>query len=118
MLSFDSSRFLTILVQGISFVAAFAAVAAAIIMYQVTKKFGSGILAGGFRSIASGVLFIAFGIIIDALSSYLLLSFSGIASNVFFILIFVVKGVCFVTGTYIIVIGSKKTADRLESLTK
>ncbi len=118
MLGFDSTRFLTILVQGISFVAAFAAVAAAVIMYQVTKKFGSGILAGGFKSIASGVLFIAFGIIIDALSSYLLLSFSTITTSIFFILIFVVKGACFVTGTYIIVIGSKKTADKLEGLTK
>lgn len=118
MFDFDSTRFLTILVQGISFVAAFAAVAAAVLMYQVTKKFGSGILASGFKSIASGVLFLALGITIDALSSYLLLSFSGILGNVFFVLIFVIKGVCFVTGTYIIVIGSKRTADHLENLTK
>jgi len=60
----DTQRFFTILIEGISFVAAFAAVAAAFIMYEVTKKFGSGILASGFKSISAGVLFLALGIII------------------------------------------------------
>jgi hypothetical protein len=110
----DSSRFFTILVEGVSFVAAFAAVAAAVIMYQVTKKFGSGILASGFKSIAVGVLFLALGIIIDALNSYFVLSYN----NIFSALVFLIKGICFVVGTYIIVIGSKRTADKLESLTK
>jgi len=110
----DTARFFTILVNGISFIAAFAAIAAAMIMYQVTKKFGSGILASGFKSISSGVLFLALGIIIDALNSYFLLS----TNNVYSILVFTIKGACFVIGTYIIVIGSKRTADRLESLTK
>ena len=111
---FDTARFFTILVEGVSFVAAFAAVTAAFLMYQVTKKFGSGIIASGFKSISSGVLFIALGIIIDALSSYFLLSYTSIYSA----LIFLIKGICFVVGTYIIVIGSKRTADKLESLTK
>lgn len=110
----DTAQFFTILVNGVSFVAAFAAIAASVLMYQVTKKFGSGILASGFKSISAGVLFLALGIIIDALNSYFLLSYN----NVFSALIFLIKGICFVVGTYIIVIGSKRTADKLESLTK
>src|SRR3989344_9596915 len=106
----DSARFFTILVEASSFVAAFAAIAAAGIMYQVTKKFGSGILASGFKAISTGVLFIALGIIIDALTSYFVLSYS----NIYSALIFLIKGLCFVVGTYIIVIGSKNTADKLE----
>lgn len=114
MYEFNNLQFLTIIVNGISFVAAFAALAAAVIMYQVTKKFGSGILAHGFQTIATGVLFLALGIIIDAVNSYFQISYS----NVYSVGVFLIKGVCFVVGTYIIVIGSKKTADRLESLTK
>lgn len=113
-MQFDSVQFLTILVNGISFIAAFAAIAAAVIMYQVTKKFGSGILARGFRTIGTGVLFIALGIIIDAINSYLQISYS----NVFTVGVFLIKGICFVVGTYTIVIGSKKTIDKLENLTK
>lgn len=111
---FDTSRFLTIIVEGISFVAAFAALAAAVIMYQVTKKFGSGILASGFKSIALGVLFLALGIIIDALNSSLQIQYN----NIYSVAVLVIKGACFVIGTYIIVIGTKNTADRLENLTK
>ena len=109
-----SLQFLTILVQGVSFIAAFAAITAAVIMYQVTKKFGSGILAHGFKTIGTGVLFLALGIIIDAINTYLRISYSDAAS----VGVFLIKGSCFVIGTYIIVIGSKKTADRLENLTK
>ncbi len=113
-MQFNGIQFLTILVNGISFVAAFAAIAAAVIMYQVTKKFGSGILAHGFKTIGTGVLFIAIGIIIDAVNSYLQLSYS----NPYSVGIFMIKGFCFVIGTYTIVIGSKKTIDKLENLTK
>jgi hypothetical protein len=113
-MQFNGIQFLTILVNGISFVAAFAAIAAAVIMYQVTKKFGSGILAHGFKTIGTGVLFIAIGIIIDAVNSYLQLSYS----NPYSVGIFIAKGFCFVIGTYTIVIGSKKTIDKLENLTK
>lgn len=113
-MEFNSIQFLTIFVNGISFIAAFAAIAAGVIMYQVTKKFGSGILAHGFKMIGTGVLFIALGIIIDALNSYFKLEPTSAASvGVFFI-----KGLCFVVGMYIIVIGSKKTIDKLENLTK
>lgn len=110
----DIDRLFTILVEGVAFIAAFAAITGAVIMYQLTKKFGGGIIASGFKSISSGVFFIALGILIDALNSYFLLA----TNNVYSVLIFLIKGTCFVAGTYIIVIGSKRTADRLESLTK
>jgi len=110
----NNLQFLTILVQGVSFIAAFAALTASVIMYQVTKKFGSGILAHGFKTIGTGVLFIALGIIIDAINTYLQITPTELASAG----VFLIKGICFVTGTYIIVIGSKKTADRLENLTR
>lgn len=93
--------------------AAFAAITAGILMSNVTKKFGSGILASGFKTISTGVLFIAAGIIIDAVSSYI-----QIASNFTLAAILIAKEIFFVVGTYIIVIGSKKTGDKLESLTK
>lgn len=112
------TNLLPILVQGGSFIAAFAAIAAAVIMFSVTKKFGSGILANGFKSIAIGVVFIAIGIIIDALNSYLQLNLSGTAFASILVVILLVKDILFVIGTYIIVIGSKKTGDKLESLTK
>lgn len=105
---------MTIVVNGISFIAAFAAITASVIMYQVTKKFGSGILAHGFKTIGTGVLFVALGIIIDAINSYLQIG----ASNFFSVGVYVIKGVCFVVGTYTIVIGSKRTIDKLENLTK
>lgn len=109
----DSSKLLIILIQAGSFIAAFAAVAAGVIMMSVTKKFGSGILASGFKSISVGVLFIAAGIIIDAVNSYIQISSSQIATA-----IILIKEALFVIGTYIIVIGSKNTGDKLESLTK
>lgn len=111
---FDSVQFITILVNGVSFIAAFAAIAAAVIMYQVTKKFGSGILAHGFKTIGTGVLFLALGIIIDAVNNYLQIS----TTNVYSLGVFLIKGTCFVVGTYTIVIGSKRTIDKLENLTK
>lgn len=105
---------ITILVQVASFIAAAAAIFGAVIMFQVTKKFGTGILASGFRNIASGVLFIALGIIIDALTSSLFI----LSDSVYTGLLFLIKAGCFVTGTYMIVIASKKTADGLENITK
>lgn len=105
-------------VSAISFVAAFAAFTGAILMYKVTQKFGAGILARGFKNIASGVLCISFGIIIDALMAYMQRYLIVSYSNIYFVIIFIIKGLCFVIGTYMIVIGSKKTVDKLESLTR
>lgn len=109
----ETDKLLTIVIQGGSFVAAFAAIAAGVIMSSVTKKFGTGILASGFRTISMGVLFIAGGIIIDAINSYI-----QISSNLVIVFVLILKEILFVAGTYIIVIGSKSTGDKLESLTK
>lgn len=109
----DYAKLITILVQAGSFVSAFAAIAAGLIMASVTKKFGTGILASGFKTISLGVIFIALGIIIDAVNAYI-----QISSNAVSLSILLVKEALFVIGTYTIVIGSKKTGDKLESLTK
>lgn len=115
----DTQRVLTIIVEAGSFIAAFAAIAAGIVMASVTKKFGTGILASGFKTNSMGVLFIALGIIIDAGNSYLVVTgFATLLPPIVPIVILIAKEICFVLGTYIIVIGSKKTGDKLESLMK
>ncbi len=110
----DSERLLSIIIQAGSFISAMAAIVASVIMIQVTKKFGTGILASGFRSISVGVLFIALAIFIDAAQSYAQIS-SGMLEIITVLII--IKEILFIIGTYIIVIGSKKTGDKLESLT-
>lgn len=112
-MEFDATKLTTIILQAGSFIAAFAAIAAGVIMSSVTKKFGTGILASGFKTISVGVFFIAGGIVIDAVNSYI-----QISSNVVVAGILILKEALFVIGTYIIVIGSKNTGDKLESLTK
>lgn len=114
----DTGKILTIIVEAGSFIAAFAAIAAGVMMASVTKKFGTGILASGFKSISIGVLFIAFGIIIDAVNAYLQIISLPFDMSLIITIILVVKFTCYVVGTYIIVIGSKRTGDKLESLTK
>lgn len=109
----EINNILPIIIQAGSFIAAFAAITAGFIMHSVTKKFGTGILASGFKTISFGVFFIALGIIIDAIIEYLHLNNTNITLIILFI-----KDLLFVVGTYIIVIGSKKTGDSLESLTK
>ena len=51
----DTQKLLTIIIEAASFVAALASIAAGLIMANVTKKFGTGILASGFKTI-SGVV--------------------------------------------------------------
>src|SRR3989344_2604341 len=108
----ETERILTIVIQAASFIATFAAITAAIVMSSVRKKFGTGILALGFRTIAIGVFFIALGIVLDSASTYLQ------AQGTISVVLLLVKESLFVIGTYIIVIGSKRTVDKLESLTK
>lgn len=105
----------TIVIQAGSLISVFAGIVAAIIMSKVTKKFGTGVLASGFKSISVGVIFIAIGIFIDAIQTYIQLSYSIPSVEKWLI---IVKYALYVVGTYIIVIGSKKTGDQLESLTK
>jgi hypothetical protein len=112
----DAQKLLTIVIEAGSFIAALAAIAAGLIMANVTKKFGTGILASGFKTISVGVLFIAVAIIIDAGQSYLEVVSSTVTS--LNLIMLVLKVPFFIIGTYLIVIGSKKTGDKLESLTK
>lgn len=109
----DTEKLLLIIIQGGSFIAIFAAVAAGVIMSSVTKKFGTGILASGFKTISIGVFIIAAGITLDSLNSYVQIGNATVSAGVL-----IVKEALFVLGTYIIVIGSKNTGDKLESLTK
>ncbi|MEK7159858.1 MAG: hypothetical protein AAB702_00030 [Patescibacteria group bacterium] len=113
----DLGKLLTIIIQAGALISAFAAIVAAVIMSRVTKKFGTGILASGFKSISFGVFFIALGILVDAVETYLQsANFAPIEQ--FITVIILIKLLLFVIGTYVIVIGSKKTGDKLESLTQ
>ena len=113
----DTTKLLTIAIEAGAFISTMAALVAAIIMLRVTRKFGTGILASGFKAISFGVLFIALGILVDAVQNYLQIEgFTGLGQ--FITIILFIKLVLFVIGTYIIVIGSKRTGDKLESLTK
>ncbi len=110
----DMTQFLSLVVQAGAFISAFAAIAAGIIMARVTKKFGTGILASGFKTISLGIFLIALGIIFDAVQVYL-----DLANNPQVITIIIgLREMFFVAGTYTIVIGSKRTGDKLETLTK
>jgi len=113
-MSLDETKLLTIAIEAGALISTFAAIVAGIIMYRVKKHFGTGILATGFKSISIGVLFIAGGILLDSIQSFMGLSGMDEISSV----LLLVKDALFVIGTYIIVIGSKKTGDNLESLMK
>lgn len=109
----NSAQLINILTLAVYFIASFAALAAGIIMSKTTNRFGAGSLENGFKTISWGVFLIALGILVDALNSYM-----QISANIISILLILVKGTFFVLGTYTIVIGSKKTIDKLESLTR
>ena len=111
----DTGKLITIVIEAGSFIAAFAAIAAGVMMVQVRQKFGTGILASGFKTISIGVFFIAAAILMDAIQTYIQISLGTMYIALGVLLI---KEAFFVLGTYIIVIGSKKTGDKLESLTK
>ena len=113
----DTAKLITVLIESGSFIAAFAAIAAGFVMASVTKKFGTGILASGFKTNAIGISFIAAAILLDAVNAYLQLSGFGLPVFVTPVLL-LAKEALFVIGTYTIVIGSKKTGDTLEKHTK
>lgn len=113
----DTTKLLVIVIEAGALISTMAALAATVIMLRVTRKFGTGILASGFKAISFGVLFIALGIMVDTVQSYLQVEgFTGVQQ--FITIILIIKLILFVIGTYIIVIGSKRTGDKLESLTK
>lgn len=111
----DAQKLLVVIIEAGSFIASFAAIAAGIMMTSITRKFDTGILAAGFRTIAVGIFFLAAGILIDAVTAYLMLN--DIREFLLIIGLVITKEVFFVVGTYIVVIGSKKTGDKLQSLT-
>jgi hypothetical protein len=115
----DTTKLLSIIIEAGAFISAFAAIAAGIMMAEVTKKFGTGILASGFKTNSIGVFCIAIGIIFDAINTYLQVSgYAVLIPQLVTFALLALKYVFFVIGTYIIVIGSKKTGDKIESLTK
>jgi hypothetical protein len=110
----DYSRLAPILIEAASFIAAFAAITAAFIMAKFIRKFVTGILAIGFKTIGIGIFVLALGIVTDAVELYT--QAVNNPSALGFLLI--IRQVLFVLGTYIIVIGSKKMGDKLEKLSK
>lgn len=110
----DANRFLPVLIQATSFISAFAALAAGIIMARFLRKFVTGILATGFKTIGVGIFVIALGMIMDTVEIYVQ-AMNNPASLSFLL---VGKQVFFVIGTYIIVIGTKVMGDKLEELSQ
>lgn len=110
----DYTRLFPVLLEAASFISAFAAIVAGIIMARFLKKFVTGILATGFKTIGIGIFIIALGMIIDALALYI----QALTTPMPFNILLVVRQILFVIGTYIIVIGSKSMGDKLEILSK
>lgn len=110
----DTNRLLPVLIQATSFISAFAALAAGIIMARFLRKFVTGILATGFKTIGIGIFIIALGMIIDAVEIYV----QALNSPASLSILLVIRQIFFVIGTYIIVIGSKSMGDKLEELSK
>src|SRR5579864_1145230 len=117
MIILDTTHLLSVIVEAGSLISAFAAIAAGFVMSSVTKKFGTGILASGFKTNTVGVFFIALGIIFDAVISYIQVS-NIILDPVWTLCLLFTKEACFVLGTYVIVIGSKNTGDKIERILK
>ena len=110
----DYEKLLPVLMQAASFISAFAAIAAGIILARFLKKFVTGILARGFKTIGIGIFILALAIIIDALTIYIQALNTPTTQNI----LLVVRQILFVIGTYIIVIGCKTMGDKLEELSK
>ncbi|MDP2638049.1 MAG: hypothetical protein Q8P26_03240 [Candidatus Levybacteria bacterium] len=110
----DINKPMQLIVEAASFISAFAAIAAAIIMARFIKKFVTGILATGFKTIGVGIFILALGIIIDAVDIYIQTLNSTSSSSI----LLIIKQTLFVIGTFVIVIGSKNMGDKLEALSK
>lgn len=110
----DYAKLIPVLIEAASFIAAFAAIAAAIIMGRFIKKFVTGILAMGFKTIGIGIFVLALGIIIDAFALYTQALQNTTALNI----LLIIRQISFVAGTYVIVIGSKTMGDKLEIISK
>lgn len=96
------------LIEMAAIISALAGISAALIMKKVTRHFGTGIVATGYRFTAGGVAFIGLAMFIESIIQYLQLSLP---------ILTLAKEILLVAGTYIIVIGTKLTADKLDNLT-
>jgi len=110
----DYAKLGPVLIEAASFIAAFAAIIAAVIMARFIRKFVTGILSLGFKTIGIGIFILALGIIIDAVEIYI----QALQAPTTLSILLVVRQVFFVLGAYIIVIGSKNMGDKLERLSK
>jgi len=110
----EYSTLSTVLIEAASFISASAAIAAGIIMAKFLRKFVTGILAKGFKTIGIGIFIVAVGIIIDAVEIYTRALQPPATPSI----LSVVRQIFFVVGTFIIVIGSKTMGDQLETLSK
>ena len=103
---------LSLLLFAAAPLAAITAVIASVMMVSIRRKFGTGMLAAGFRTIATGVFCITAGICIEAVS--ILLQLHDPIGPVLTLVHYALLAI----GIYVIVSGSKNTGDRLESMTK
>lgn len=110
----DYAKLAPILIEAASFVSAFAAIAAAVIMARFIRKFVTGILSLGFKTIGIGIFILALGIVIDAVEIYIQATQAPTTLNA----LLVIRQIFFVIGAYIIVIGSKNMGDKLETLSR
>jgi hypothetical protein len=110
----DLLKLVPVLIQAASFIAAISAVTAAVIMFRFVRKFETGILALGFKTIGVGSIILAVGIIVDSIEIYI----QTIENPSTLSLLLIVRQIFFVLGAYIIVIGSKNMGDKLAELSK
>jgi len=110
----DYAKLAPALIEAASFIAAFAAIVASITMARFIRKFVTGILSLGFKTIGIGIFILALGIIVDAIQIYI----QALQSPATLDILLVIKQIFFVVGTYVIVIGSKNMGDKLEMLSK
>ncbi len=110
----DYVKLLPSLIEAASFIAAFAAITAAIIMARFIRKFVTGILAMGFKTIGIGIFILALGIIVDTVEIYT----QALKNPSTLSLLLIVRQILFLIGAYTIVIGSKSMGDKLETLSK
>lgn len=109
----DNAQLSLLLLESSAFIAAFAAITAAAIMFTTRKKAGSGLMASGFQAMAIGVSLLALGMLLDTITIFVYQLKPLIFAAVFF-----VKNLLFIVGTYFVVVGGKRIRDNFASLTQ
>ena len=96
------------LIEVVTVISALAGISAAIIMRKITTHFGTGIVATGYRWTALGVAIIGLSMFVESGLQYLQIQVK---------ILILLKEILLLSGTYIIVSGTKITADKLDNLT-